>query len=271
MFFKRGEKEEKKKNRGRNDPRIPDDLKYTLTDPILERLSELLDIEGQTFRVRKYLKYPPGKSKPEHVFLPAKDKPHEFRHPPTVNDILNVFPEYGGGVYQVYATKPQPQFVYSLSIDWIEPKEPFRKEKKEDDEEDEEVGNKRRSKKKPDIMELLSSDGVDQKIKSRLLVAYIAKEVGLDPNLVIGSEEPEDPINKAISEYLKKHPDVMKDIVAKKIKQIFGIEDEVDKAERWMDFLSRFGFGNPMMGYPPQDPFMTMLQWFVPVFMPLDA
>jgi hypothetical protein len=257
--FKRDAVKQSSKNRGRNDPRIPEALKYSLTDPILERLSDLLDVAGQTFVVRKYLKYPPGKSRPDYVFLPANEKPHEFNYPPTVQDIQNVFPEYGGGVYQVYATKPQPQYIYSISIDWMEPKEPFKKEreKKEDEE---------KSKKKDDLEKLLEeTDSIDPKLKNKLLTLAFAKRFGIDPAMLLSDvEEHDNPVDKAVADYLRRHPEVLKDVAAKRVKQLLGLEeDEVEKARKWKEFLyeSMGPYGFPM--FPPQDPFASMLPWIM--------
>ena len=247
------------------DDRIPDSLKFTLTQPILERLSNLLDIPGQTFIVRKYLRYPPNKKKADHVYLPANGKPHEFDYPPTVQDIEAVFPEYGGGVYQVFATKPQPQYIYSLTIDWKDPKEPFKGTRKSEEEEEEE--EKKSKKKTGDIEKLLEDAPIDDRLKTKLLACAFAKKLGIPVDTVLGSSaDYENPIDKAIAEYLNQHPEVLKEVAQRRVKQILGLEeDEVERAWKWRDFLYS-------TAPPYYDPFassiFSMLPFFFQLMMP---
>jgi len=244
--------------------KIPGELKSMLSPQMLRRLKDVMSIPGQTFIVKKHLKYIPGRQKPDWVTLPVKQPPVEFEYPPTQSDIMATFSEYGGGAYQIWATKPMPQFVYTINISWMEPIEPFEEEfraKKEREEEEDKVVRRRRKGKEDILSNILEADSLNPELKEKLIVAALAKELGLKPETLLLETERShaDPLQQAVADYVKKNPAILEKLAEKNIEKLLGLEsDEVEKARKWRDFM--------METTVPPDPFSQLLPMIAMIF-----
>jgi len=236
--------------------KIPKELKFTLGPIQLKNLEEALKYPDQKFVIKKYLKYLPNyRYRPGWCQLPSDDNPIIFDYPPVSSDILISFPEFGGGVYQVWAVSPRPRHIYSINIDYKNSQEPYRRREEEEVVEEE----KPRKKKKSIVEEILSSEELDQETKKLLITAYYVKEYKLPIDKIGKPPEQGDILASAVKEVLEKDPKTREQYARRYLESQLG-QDPIGEMQRLWSFVANM---NPFLQNPFAMQNMMTQQWLM--------